>query len=368
MRVKFVAQASTACVLAAAAIALGSSHMRPAAFMRQAATPNVQQSFTLPKASIGSKVPVLGVNLYTLHNYSTAQTEMDGTRTLSYIKNTLHADAVDIVWNVYAPARNANTTVTNNTTLSAMNVGILTKLAQQKYHLLVEYRPMLFVFNKHNPWSGLFKPANPTKWFNSYYAVNSPYLKMAQRYRISEYIMGTEMDLVSPDTPQWKSLLAKSAKIFNGEISYTQHQKIYFPPLTQLPPTKLTGVDMYEPLALPASASLKRVVAAYEAYFAKVPAALLHRTAIQETGIEARAGAYEYPPDLRAPGQLDPVIQYNWFTAGCAAVKRFHMRGIFFWKVDLSDYPITHPAKSLSTFEGRIGAIAIAKCASILHG
>jgi len=41
------------------------------------------------------------------------------------------------------------------------------------------------------------------------------------------------------------------------------------------------------------------------------------------------------------------------------------MRGLFFWKVDLTDNP-AYPADSLSTFEGKLGAGAIARCAAIL--
>ncbi len=164
------------------------------------------------------------------------------------------------------------------------------------------------------------------------------------------------------------TMFARCAEVFKGQISYTQNQHLYFPPLTQLPPTKLTGVDMYEPLKLPASAALSKVAAAFEAFFAKVPGSLLRKTSIQETGIEARAGAYSDPPNLRLTGKLDPAIQFNWFTAACETVKRFHMRGVFFWKVDLSDYPVTHPASSLSTFEGKEGAVAISRCEDIIKG
>ena len=59
-------------------------------------------------------------------------------------------------------------------------------------------------------------------------------------------------------------------------------------------------------------------------------------------------------------------VQANWFTAACATVRRYHMRGVFFFKVDLADNP-AHPAKSLSTFEGRGGAGAISECAQTLH-
>jgi hypothetical protein len=293
-------------------------------------------------------------------------TTADGERTLSYIKNTLHASAVDLVWNLYSPGYDSNSIVTNaSTTLTAANIAILTKIARRD-GLYVEYRPLIFVKTKGNTWEGLINPPNPAKWFNSYYAKNLPYLKMAQKYHINEYVIGTEMKALSPAKP-WKSFLAKSAKIFRGPISYAQNQYVYFPPHTDLPPTTLTGVDMYEPLNVSASAPLSKVEAAYDKFFAEMPASILRRTAIQETGIEARVGAYQNPPNLTLTGTLDPTIQYNWFTAGCAAAKRFHLRAIFFWKVDLADNP-AHPASSLSTWEGRLGAEAVSRCASIIKG
>jgi hypothetical protein len=317
--------------------------------------------------TIGSKDPVVGVNLYAVYDYSAAEASTDGIRTLAYIKNDLHANAVDLVWNMYATSDSSDSVITKSAdTLTASDIAILTRIAQQD-GLLVEYRPMMFVENVDNRWEGKIEPASPDAWFNSYYQENLPYLQMAQKYHINEYVIGTEMNKLSPD-PQWASFLARSATVFTGEISYTADDNIYFPPDTQLPPTQLTGVDMYEKLHLPASASLSSVVSAYEQFFAGVPASLLNRTAIQETGIEARAGAYGNPPNLGTQGQLDEAVQYNWFIAGCETVKRFHLRGIFFWKVDLADYPVSHPAPSLSTFEGKSGAAAISECASIIKG
>ena len=333
----------------------------------QATALSTSISIGLPKGSLGSNGPVVGVNLYAVNNYTAAVTRADGERTLSYIKNTLHASAVDLVWNLYSPGYYSNSIVTNRkTTLTAANIAILTKIAQGD-GLDVEYRPLIFVETKGNNWEGLLEPSNPTKWFDSYYAQNLPYLEMAQKYHINEYVIGTEMKRLSP-AKQWKSFLAKSARIFRGQISYAQNQSVYFPPGTDLPPTTLTGVDMYEPLKnVSAGASLSKVEAAYDKFFAEMPASILRRSAIQETGIEARAGAYQEPPNLTLTGPLDPAIQYNWFTAGCEAAKRFHLRAIFFWKVDLADNP-AHPASSLSTWEGRLGAEAISRCASIIKG
>jgi hypothetical protein len=361
MKIKWISAGFALAAVAVTACSVGA----PRAVQASVLSNNV--AVALPKGSIGSDGPMVGVNLYAVANYTAAQTTAYGERTLPYIKNTLHASAVDLVWNMYAPSYTSNSVVTNkNRTLTAANIAILTKIAQHD-GLFVEYRPLLFVQTRGNTWEGLIEPLNRTKWFNSYYAQNLPYLKMAQKYHISEYVIGTEMKRLSP-AEQWKSFLAKSAKIFRGQISYAQNQYVYFPPHTDLPPTRLTGVDMYEPLKnVSAGASLSKVEAAYDKFFAKVPASILRRSAIQETGIEARAGAYQNPPNLRLTGKLDPTIQKNWFTAGCAAVKRFHLRAIFFWKVDLADNP-AHPATSLSTWEGRPGAAAVSRCESIIRG
>jgi hypothetical protein len=314
---------------------------------------------------IGANHPVLGVNLWAKQNYTAAQTQVYGTRMLSYIKNVLHAGAVDIVWNFFAPSYASNQVVWTPSTLTVANVAILTKIAQQD-HLLVEYRPMMFVLNVVNNWEGKITPSNDTQWFDAYYHAMIPYLHMAERYHVNEYVTGTEMDGVS-QSPLWNSFLIKCAEIYQGVLSYADHQYRYFPPRTQLPPVGLVGLDDYEPLNLPATATLAQVTAAYEHYFTTVPASLLRRTALDETGIQARAGAYQEPSFMYIPGTLDPEVQANWYTAACRAVKRFRLRAVFIWKVDLADNP-AHPASSLSTFEGRVGAQAIGGCAAILAG
>lgn len=372
MKTLLVAAAALVAMVTACSIAPMQAGTTPVAQPQMATViPQRAKASAVPVKSavvtIGSKGPVVGVNLYAVHNYTAAQASVDGERTLAYIKNYLHASAVDLVWNLYAPSYTSDSVVTSAAnTLSAAGIGILTRIAQRE-GLSVEYRPLMFVQTTGNDWEGLIKPANPGAWFASYYAQNLPYLKMAQKYRINEYVIGTEMDGLLPD-PQWPSLLAKAAETFKGPISYAAHETRYFPPYTQLPATSVTGLDMYEPTKLPSAAPLSTVISTYEAFLEGVPAALLRRTAIQETGIEARAGAYQAPAALGAPGVLDEAVQYNWFTAGCEAVRRFDMRGIFFWKVDLADYPVTHPASSLSTFEGKSGAEAISKCAGIIKG
>lgn len=322
---------------------------------------------------LGYSKPVLGVDLYAPGNYTAAQAEADGERTLAYIKNVLKADAVGIVWNFYATGLDSDAVEATGATLSASDVGILTKIATQD-HLLVEYRPLILVPSASDHWEGLISPYSPAEWFNSYYRAELPYLRLAQQLGVSEFVTASEMQELN-DSPLWPSFFARISQVYHGAISYSSWDGNYFgsAPGTSfqmarpdLLPAKYLGMDMYWHMDLPAAATTAEVTAAWEALFAKVPPSVLRRTAIDETGIQAREGAYANPQDLSAPGIPSDQVQVNWFTAACATVHRYHMRGVFFFKVDLADNP-AHPAKSLSTFEGRGGATAINECVQTLH-
>jgi len=328
---------------------------------------------------LGADRPVLGVNLYALSDYRAAKVRADGTRMIGYIRHVLKADAIAIVWNFYSANRYGHFVGPSRDTLSARNVGILTRIAQRA-GLQVEYRPVILVPGQANPWAGLISPFPEQEWFRNYYRAELPYLRMAQRLHVSEFVTATELMELN-DSGHWPSFFADVSRVYHGVISYSAWDGNYFghdpsvngrpaPPFQvarpELLPAKYLGMDMYWHLDLPAAATTAQVTAAWDGLFGKVPASVLHRTAIDETGIQAREGAYADPGDLTALGSPDEQVQANWFTAACRMVAKYHMRGVFFWKVDLTDNP-DHPATSLSTFEGREGVAAISGCARILH-
>lgn len=361
MEAEDVIMKRVAAVLLVAAMATSCGHpLIPESVL----APQKAQVTSPEPAIIGATGPVLGVNLYSPRNYTAAQVETDGKRMLSYIRNILRAGAVDIVWNFYSPGYRSDAVEATSASLSAASVAILTRIAQQD-HLLVEYRPLIMVEHVTNPWEGRISPADPALWFANYYNLERPYLQDAQRYHINEFVAATEMKALN-GSPLWGGFFVKISQVYSGAVSYAAHQADYFPPGTRLLPVKYLGMDMYRSLALPSWASPAQVTAAYEAYFKDVPESVLRRTSIDETGIAARTGAYQAPSYLGIPGTLDEALQANWFIAACNTVKKYEMRAVFFWKVDLADYPLTHPAHSLSTFEGKQGAKAITECASAL--
>lgn len=309
--------------------------------------------------------PVVGVNLYATANYPASKVTADGVRMLSYIKKTLNANAVGIVWNLYAPSSRSTRVEATNKTLTAANVATLTTLAEQD-GLKVFYRPLIFISHTSRTWEGNIAPTSAAKWFSSYYKVELPYLKDAQRFHIAEFVADTEMHALNRNSG-WPGFYKKIARVYHGVVSYASWDGDYFPPHTHLQRVRSVGLDFYEPMPrLPASASEARVFASWESFFNKVPRSVRVRTTIDELGIEARAGAYASPQNLAAKGKLDQKVQANWFTAACKAVHKYGMRGVFFWKVDLADNPF-HATSAESVFEGRQGAKAIASCAAILR-
>lgn len=71
-----------------------------------------------------------------------------------------------------------------------------------------------------------------------------------------------------------------------------------------------------------------------------VPAPVLRRTAIDEVGIPAEAGAYADPWAWNNQhGAEDDQVQARWFEAVCDAATAAHMRAIYFWTVNLIDNP-----------------------------
>ncbi len=310
------------------------------------------------------RTPFLGVDLYALGNYPAARVRADGERTLGYIRHVLRADAVGIVWNFYAPSRQADAVGATAATLSPSNVAILTRIAERD-HLQVEYRPLIFVPSRANPWEGLISPARPGPWLASYYDAELPYLRQAQRLRVSEFVTETEMHDLNA-SPLWAGFFARVARVYHGAVSYAAWDNDYLEPRPVLLPAPYLGMDMYRRLTLGPGATQAQVASRFAYWFGLLPAPVLRRTAIEETGIQARAGAYADPANLRLPGVPDDAVQASWYTAACQTVARFRLRGVFFWKVDLTDVP-AHPATSLSTFEGRTGAAAISACASLLR-
>ena len=332
--------------------------------------------------------PVLGVDLYAKYNYPLSKVNTYGRRDLRYIKKVLHSDRVSISWNLFAPfnhsdqvvaARKATVTGSSRTggvqggsTLTPANVALLTRIAIAD-GMMVQYRPLIKIEGP-SQWEGYVAPANIATWFRSYFRAMLPYLRVAQRYRIAEFVVGTELADLEQYAPasQWRAFLSQVSDVYHGRISYAAWGGHYYKTSARkLPRVADMGLTTYPDIHFrsvncPAIPTVWQLVGAWRSVFKQVPAKLRARTSIDELGIPAGCGAWNAPWNWNKGYVPNQQVQARWFTAACIVVKQLDMRAIYFWNVNLANDPYHPPPKSLPSFEGKLGARAIAHCPAIL--
>ena len=309
--------------------------------------------------------PVLGVDLYAARNYPLAVVTRDGARNLAYIRRHLRAQSAGIVWNLYSPGRRSNA-VGHPARLSLTPTAVATLTRQaQKLGMSVEYRPLIRV-GASAVWEGRISPASPRAWFRSLYRAELPYLRVAQRLHVGMFVVGTELKGLY-GSPAWRGFLARVHQVYHGTVTYSSWQDQYYAQPGSLPPTSVAGVDPYPVVHAGPGASVSQLVAAWDSYFRKVPASVRERTVMQEVSIAARANSYAHPSDWQIPGRYARHVQVRWFKAACLVAAHYHMRGIYFYEVNLLDNP-DHPLTFPAFFEGnRAAATAIRGCRAIFR-
>jgi hypothetical protein len=312
--------------------------------------------------------PVLGADLYAIDNFRPALVRRDGIRDLKYMKHTLKLGSAGIAWNFYADRDHSDAVSRTRQSLSPANVAILTRQAEAD-GLSVEYRPLIKVEHANSVWEGYIAPVVASDWFNSFFKTELPYLRIAQRYHIREFVIGTELHILTDEYPGlWNQFVHRVEHVYKGTVSYATYGPDYFPPTGPKLLKSLTdyGMTGYPDLHLGANATQAQVNTAWRQAFYGVPKKTLERTAIDETGVPALAQGYDKPAIWSATGRVVPRVQSQYFTGVCEAVAFWHMRGVYFWNVNLTDYPGS-ASKSPVTFEAKPGARAIAACAKIFN-
>ena len=227
---------------------------------------------------------------------------------LGYIKHVLKADAVGIVWNFYTPSPYYDPVGATGATLSARKVGILTQIAERD-GLAVEYRPLILVSGADDPWEGQISPYPEKGWFSNYYRAELPYLQVAQRFHVSEFVTATELTGLNrsrsgrhssrkfPRSTTASSPTRPGMATTSGTPGRRQPR---FPGgQAGTPASEIPGhghVLAHEPPGRRHAGAGHGVMGRPLQQGAR---AVLRRTAIDETGIQARAGAYLNPGTWR---------------------------------------------------------------------
>lgn len=303
-----------------------------------------------PDAIIARSITT-GVDLYVGSDYTLAQTVGLGERDIAWIADTLRVQAIGITWDLTVPEGTSGVVLANGpVTPTVADIRALTEIAHAS-HLQVEYRILFRVGGSHGKTESL-RPPSQSLFFASLLSAEAPYLMLAAQEHVGEFIVGTELTNLE-GSPEWPQFFSQASTIYPGILSYATWGGNFFSQHPHLPPIADYGVTTYPAVDLPDSATVAQLTAAWTSYLDPAPAAVLERTAINEVGIPAEAGAYADPWAWNNQhGTQDDQVQARWFEAACDAAVAAHMRAIFFWNANLIDNP-EHPFPSLVKFEGR---------------
>jgi hypothetical protein len=316
---------------------------------------------TVPAAH--QTAPILGVDLYSDTGYKPATVRHDGALNLTYIKRALHAQSVGVMWNFYSPSNTSDAISQTNISLTPAEVATLTREAY-RLGMSVEYRPVIRV-GRHWTWEGHLVPQSEHAWFASLFSVEAPYLRLAQRLHVKAFVVGTELQNLA-GSPDWPTFLAQVRALYHGTVTYASYDAEYATTQPILPPTGQYGVDAYPSVNVPDTGSVAQLTAAWDSYFGQVSPAVLAKTTIEEIGIPALDGAYQHPSVWTVKGHRNPLVQARWFTTACDVAFHYHMEGIYFYEINLTQNPAKAP-KFPAFFEQTKGAQAIRACRTIFH-
>ena len=312
--------------------------------------------------------PAIGVDVEADAYYSVAAARADGRRLTSYIRNDLYAQSLGVVWDFCDPSFTSDIVSRCHRTLSSRAVWAIASEARQE-GMTVRLRPIVRIgppANWGNPQlsrEGFIQPADPAAWFRSLLHAETPYLKLLQGFRGSQFVVGTE-PFYTASSPYWSWLVARAHGICHCETSVASLTSRYR--MGVIPSRKAPGVDWFARLHIPDGASQRTVSAALEQSMHMVPRRVLARTSLDEEGIRGTAGAYQHPEAWNIGGPGDPQVQARYFTAMCQTAKHFRMQAVYFYEIPLNDSP-AHPLKFSAFFVGNPGSKAIQGCARMFR-
>jgi hypothetical protein len=328
---------------------------------------------TSPAASVPAQHHMMvGVDLYVDHRYTMNQIMEWGPRDVNYVTNELGLSAISIDWAFIIPSYTASNVIPSSFVTPPPNIiEYLTQLARAA-HLRVNFRVLFWVSGRIEP----LRPANQNAFFDSLLSAEAPYMQLAQKYHVNEFITGTERTTLE-ESPRWTWFFTVAAKIYSGTLSYAMwggepHDGGFFWGQNCSMPIEVCGITAYPNTFLPNNASQQQVTQAWENVLSRIPMSVLARTEINEIGIPAVQGAYQKPWNFSLTGTEDDQVQARWFTGVCQAAKAYNMLGVWFYPLPVEQDPYTLAAPSdisgtgyLSDFGGRKSSEeAIKNCAT----
>lgn len=287
------------------------------------------------------------VDVYTYRGQNIAAGAKAAVR---YVRS-LHANAISITFPFFMHGPRASAVTTRASTSTPRQIVAMARIAES-HDLYVAFRPLLDETSIDHEFRGNIHPRNLRRWFASYRRFLLPYAKAAQRAKVQEFVVGTELSSLYKSR-FWSPLDAAVRHLYYGTLAFDSNW-YGVSNLRGAGGRGLTeGVDAYP--AIPSN-----IDEGWKLYDHRLP----RGTVEMEVGIAAVRGANSAPYKHNWPGKpIDGKVQAAWFTAACHAAAQAHLGGIYFWSIGLGPtFPGPTPNYPLNWGGGSPGGKAIGAC------
>jgi len=202
----------------------------------------------------------------------------------------------------------------------------------------VALRPLM----QEQPFAGKARsqivPADVRGWFASYRALVQRYARLAQRWGVEAFIVGTEFDSMQRDVAGWEAVIGDVRAVFHGRVGYSSNAGDRpYGELMDVPfwdSLDFIGADTY-PLIPAADGNEESMTSWLTGWYGQ-----LHQAAVRigkplvvtETGVIPRQGAYTRPSRWASSAPLDAGEQAAYYAATCQAARPV-VQGIYWWAV-----------------------------------
>lgn len=299
-----------------------------------------------------------GIQIY-LHEASTTR-EADHTAAILDYVVSLGANSIGLTFPVYTDGARPTKVDVGAETPSVQRVTDIVDQAHER-GLRVMLRPIIDEKNiaaTTGEWRGSIRPVDTEAWFGSYADTIAAYFSTDA----DEFVLAAELTSLKDESREWTQLEARARKGFRGQLSYAFN---WDAGTARSSHVDVFGLDLYFPIKLGDDATVAQLTAGLRRAIASQPAAVRERLVVQEVGIPALSGMYEFPWDWGSRGHaIKEEIQGNWFAAACQAVHQAGAGGIYYWMLDSNVDPRTArpAAQPAGSFIGRQGERSIRAC------
>ena len=138
----------------------------------------------------------IDVDVYTYRGEDMAKAARAVVR---YVRS-LHANAISVTFPFFMNGPHAATVTTRSSTPTPHMIEAFARIAEAR-GLYVAFRPLLDETSIDHGFRGNLQLSHPAEWFASYRRFLLPYAKAAQRVKVQEFVVGTELSKLYKSPP-----------------------------------------------------------------------------------------------------------------------------------------------------------------------